>query len=72
MDLVPFAIEADAVADRHAEALVHGNAESGKHGEELRVRADAGAARGEVVADLLEDLDLPAEIVQQVRGEEPA
>jgi hypothetical protein len=34
------------------------------------VRADARAARGEVVGDLLEDVDLPAEAGEQVGGEE--
>jgi len=34
------------------------------------VRADTRAARGEVVRDALEDVDVPAEIVQEVRGEQ--
>jgi hypothetical protein len=36
------------------------------------VRADAGAARGEVVADLLEYPDVPALVGEQVGGEQPA
>src|SRR6185437_5053658 len=64
--------DAHAFADRHAEALVHRDAEAREHGDELGVRADAGAARGEVVSDPLEHLDLPAQVVQQVGGEQAA
>lgn len=35
-----------------AERLVHFDAELGERGDQLRVRADARAARGAVVADL--------------------
>jgi hypothetical protein len=37
-----------------------------------RVRADAGAAAGEVLAGALEHVDLPTDPAEHVRGEQPA
>src|SRR5579871_798506 len=72
VDLAAVAVDADPVARLDAEALVHRDAELREHREQLGVRADTRAARRQVVADALEDLDFPAEAAQQVGGEQPA
>jgi hypothetical protein len=72
MDLAAFAVEAHPVARLGAEPLLHRDAEAAEDREELPVRADARAARGEVVGHALVDVDLPSQVVEQVAGEEPA
>src|SRR5204863_107077 len=70
IELAAVAVDADALARGDAEALVERDAEPCEHADQLGVRADASAARGEVVHHLLIDVDLPAEVGEQVGGEE--
>jgi len=72
MDDIASGVETDSIADLGAEALLQFDPEPGEDREELRVRADARAARREVVGHALVDVDLPAEVVEEVAGEEPA
>src|SRR5688500_18238671 len=66
------AVEGDALGNVHAEALVERDADAREALEQLGVGDDAGAAADEVLAGMLEDVDVPAGASQQVGGEEPA
>ena len=69
---VAFSIEAYPVAHLGAEAFLERDPQAGEHREQLSVSADARAARREVVGHALVDVDFPAEVVEEVAGEEPA
>jgi hypothetical protein len=72
VDGVACAVEADSIADLGAEPLVERDTELREHSEKLVVRADAGAARREIVRHPFEDIHFPSLIVQEVGGKEPA
>ena len=61
-------------ADRnvHSIAVVERDADSFERFEQLRVGNDAGPAPGQLLARLLEDLDVPAGAQQEVRGQHSA
>ena len=66
------AIEAHALHDAETEILAALDPERAHGVEKRRVRADARAARGEIVRDALVDVDLPSELLQKAGGEETA
>jgi len=59
-------------AGRHAKASVEGEPEPAHDLVQRRVRADAGAASGEILVSALEHVDFPADPTKQVRSEQAA
>ena len=66
------AAEGDAARDVDADAVTGRDADARQRVEEVGVGDDAGAAAGQRLRGLLEDLDIPAPALQQVGGEESA
>jgi hypothetical protein len=56
----------------HSVAVVERDADAGKRLEQRRVGNDAGAAPGQFLARLLEDLDVPPRAQEQVGGQQSA
>ena len=52
--------------------LVEVDADAAEDVDELRMGADAGAAAGEVLGVALEHDDVPADVAQQMRRQQPA
>jgi hypothetical protein len=72
VDALAFPVEADSIPDLGAEPLVDRDPQLAEHREELIVRADTGAARGEVVRHPFEDIHFPSLVVQEVGGKQTA
>ena len=66
------AVERDALGNIDAESLVDVDADPRETLEELGMRDDAGAAADQIIARVLEHVDIPAVSQQQIRREEPA
>ena len=64
-------IPADIVVGRHAQSVVKDKIEPAHELVQRWVRADAGAAAGEVLGGALKHIDLPADPAKRVRGEHP-
>jgi hypothetical protein len=72
MDFAALWVEAHPVARLGTEPLLHRNPKLGEDREQLLVRTDPRAARGEIVGHALVDVDFPTQVAEQVAGEEPA
>src|SRR2546429_621251 len=66
------AVEADDGVDLDPHGFVEVDADAMQNVDELRMRADAGAAAGQILGVALEHDDVPADVAQQMRGQQSA
>ena len=60
------------VASRHTDGAIYRDADAFQHREQFVVRADARAAAREIVTHALKYFNLPALLMQQIGGKQPA
>ena len=72
VDNAAVAIEADTPLDADPDRGVRGKPDPAHHREQLFAGADTGAAVAKVAGGALEHRDVPADVPQQMGGEQPA